>query len=220
MKSYLLLLYCLWIPCLNALAADSTLLKGIPYACYWINTPHQFNTSPDGNFRITAAKGTDFYNYAGGGYDIATAPLLLFQPDSNFVLTAKVQIQPDHTFDGGALYLYRDSLHWSKFLFEKAHGGKPTVCSGVTNTYTDDNNHAEITGNTVYLRMGKSGNLIGLYYSINGRNWKMVRLFYCPPGGPLRIGFSSQSPEGTVCTTSFSNVVYSPKGFKDFWTGE
>lgn len=206
----------------HAIAApgDTVHIKGIPYPLTWVNKEKGTAVTGNNAVAITAGKGTDLYNFAGGGFNVATMPVLLFEPDTNFVLTAKVKVGFGKQYDGGSLMIYTDTLQWVKFLFEKSHSGKLVVCSGVTNVYTDDNTHNEVTTPEIYLRIGKSGTLFSLYYSENGKNWKMVRLFNYQSAGRFKIGFSSQSPEGEKCTTHFTNIVYSPKAFSDFWTGE
>nr|WP_246485037.1 DUF1349 domain-containing protein [Chitinophaga qingshengii] len=201
-----------------ATPADSIRIKGIPYPCSWINTPQNFNVAGD-SLTITAANGSDFYNYPGGNYNIATAPILTFKPDENFVLTAKIRVDFKKTYDGGAIYVMADSTQYIKFLFENSHYGKFAVCSGVTNTYTDDSNNATTIKNEVYFRLAKSGNMFGLFYSPEGKTWEAIRLVNFVPKAPIRIGFSSQSPLGENCTSVFSEITYTPGTFKDAKTG-
>ncbi|NLR62844.1 DUF1349 domain-containing protein [Chitinophaga varians] len=220
MKKKLFVLGSLVLAFFSALAnpADSVRIKGIPYPCSWINTPQSFNVAAD-SLSITAAQGSDFYNYPGGNYNIATAPILAFKPDENFVLTAKIKVDFKKTYDGGAIYVMVDSTQYIKFLFENSHYGKLAVCSGVTNTYTDDSNNAVTGKNEVYFRLAKSGNMFGLFYSLEGKNWEAVRLVNFVPKAPIKIGFSSQSPLGDNCTSTFSEIVYTPGVFKDAKTG-
>ncbi|MCW3466795.1 DUF1349 domain-containing protein [Chitinophaga nivalis] len=223
MKKHLYLLSILLLAALHSIAAappDSITIPAIPHACSWINQPASFKITGANALSITAAKGSDYYNYAGGGYNIATAPILAFTPDENFVLTTRIKVDFHTQYDGGALYLFVDSLQWTKFLFEKSHAGKLIICAGVTNIFTDESNNGEAPTNEVYFRLGKSGKLCGLFYSLDGKKWEMIRMFHCEPKGQLRIGFSSQSPQGTSCTSYFSDIKYTPKAFKDFWTGE
>jgi regulation of enolase protein 1 (concanavalin A-like superfamily) len=199
---------------------DTVRIKGIPKPLTWVNKHKGSAVANNNTVALTAGKGTDLYNFAGGNFNVATMPILLFEPDSNFVLTAKLKVDFKKQFDGGSLMIYTDSTQWVKFLFENSHSGKLVICSGVTNGFTDDNTHNEVAGPDIYLRIGKSGTLFSLYYSANGKDWKMVRLFPFLPAGKFKIGFSSQSPEGEKCTTQFTNIVYSPKAFGDLWTGE
>lgn len=202
-----------------AAPADSVRIKGIPHPCTWINQPKDFEVTPEG-LSITATQGTDFYNYPGGGYNIATAPILVFKPDKDFVLTAKIKVDFKKMYDGGAIYVMVDSTQYIKFLFENSQYGTLSVCSGVTNTYTDDSNNAVTTKNEVYFRLAKSGNLYGLFYSSNGQSWEAIRLVNFVPKGPVSIGFSSQSPLGESCTSIFSEIVYVPGAFKNPKTGD
>ncbi|NSL87411.1 DUF1349 domain-containing protein [Chitinophaga solisilvae] len=221
MKKKLHLLNCLLILCCSAMAAtpaDSIQVKGIPHSFSWINTPKSFQVT-DNALTITGAKGSDFFNYPGGNYNVATAPILAFTPDKDFILTVKVKVDFRKEYDGGAIYLMADSTQWLKFLFEFTGDKKMLVCSSVTNTYTDGSNNAFAPTNEVYLRLSKSGNMYGFFYSFDGKAWESARMVNFQPKGPCRLGFSSQSPLGESCTSTFSEISYIPRAYKSNKTG-
>ncbi|WP_291906310.1 DUF1349 domain-containing protein [Chitinophaga sp. CB10] len=199
---------------------DSVRIAGMPSAGYWLNKPAAANASGS-RLSITAAKGTDFFHYGGGNFKATNAPILLFQPDADFTVTAKVKVGFNETYDGGAIFVYADSTHYIKFLFEKSHYGNLSVCSGVTNTYTDDATNAVSPTNEVLMRLSKKGNFYGMFYSLDaGKTWTAARMVHFNPGGKIQLGFSSQSPLGAQCESIFSEITYKPTGFTDTKTGE
>jgi len=198
---------------------DSLSIKAIPYPLSWVNRGDQYELLSDNSLSITARGGTDLYNFAGGGPNKTNAPILGFQADENFVLTSQVKVGFEKPYDGGSLVLFEDSLHYAKLMFEKGHDGKIVISTGVTNTFTDDNINTELITEEVSLRIAKAGDLCIFYYSIDGQTWKLLRIFKFENQGNLKLGFSSQSPEGESCRTVFSNISYSPQPFNDFWTG-
>lgn len=196
-------------------------LETIPHPLNLIGrSPVNWETTSPGSLTITAGKETDIYNYAGGGEAVTNVPMLLFRPDEEFILTVKVKVDFKVAFDAGSLLLYKDEMNWLKFLFEKGNNGEYLVGSAVTNTFTDDAIHGEVEGNEVYLRMaGIEKNVIILYSSTDGKNWKYIRLCRFDYSGALGVGFSAQSPQGESCRAQFSEITYSAKRFEDFWTG-
>ncbi len=193
-----------------ATPGDTVHISAVPSPCQWINAPQSFRVTGPNSLSITAGPHTDYYHYPGGGYNTSTAPILAFTPpDPDFSLTAKIKVDFRKTFDGAALFVLTDSTQYIKFLFEKSHDGPLSVCSGVTNIYTDDSNNAIAYTNEMYYRITKAGNLLSLYYSVDGKKWKVARQVFFQPKGRLLLGFSSQSPLGTSCTGAFSDIRYS-----------
>lgn len=207
--------------CVSALAqkTDAVTIKGIPHQLYWENKPVAF-TQSESRITITAGEKTDMFRDPNVTYNTDNAPKLLFQPDEDFVLTAAVQHPFSNKWDGGAIVLKADSLNWIKFCFEKDYKGKRRVVSVVTKNISDDCNSVEINSNKVFYKMAKAGNVITLYYSIDGKQWMLVRhLQFDTPNG-FTVGFLAQSPLGKKCTVNFSAITYQAKKIKDPYSGE
>lgn len=94
------------------------------------------------------------------------------------------------------------------------------MVSVVTKQISDDCNSAAATTNTVYYKMAKAGNMITLYYSMEGRIWFLVRHLDFDAPGPLRLGFLAQSPTGKSCQVTFTEIHYSTKKISDPYLGE
>jgi regulation of enolase protein 1 (concanavalin A-like superfamily) len=144
----------------------------------------------------------------------------LFKADSDFVLTASIEHGFENKWDGGAIVLKQDSLNWIKFCFEKDYTGARRVVSVVTKNISDDCNSVEIPGNKVFYKVAKAGNVITLYYSLNGQTWFLVRHLQFETTGPLQVGFLAQSPTGKSCKVTFAQITYTVKKIKDPYLGE
>ena len=107
------------------------------------------------------------FRYPNVTYNADNAPKLLFTPDSNFVLTASIKHSFAKKWDGGALVLKQDSLHWIKFCFERDYTGAKRVVSVVTKDIYDDCNSLAIQSNRVFYKIAKAGKVIMLYYLDN-----------------------------------------------------
>ena len=195
-------------------------VKALPHAAEWVNTPKDFKILADDSFSITAAKETDLYNSADGGAPVATAPMLLFSAEETFVLTAAVSVDFKQEYDGGFLVIYADPQHWVKLLLEKSHYGPVSVCSSVTNIFSDDSVNSYISSNQVFLRLTRAKDVFGFYYSLDGKEWKYIRYFNFVAKGALKVGFASQSPLGQQTVAVFSKIRYSSNKASEFWSGE
>jgi uncharacterized protein len=203
----------------QAQTPDSVRLPFLPRALFWENTPLAFQKASTG-FTIEAGEKTDMFRDPNVAYNTDNAPKLLFIADSNFVLTAAIHHEFLSKWDGGALVVKADSLNWIKFCFEKDYTGQKRVVSVVTKGISDDCNSAAATANTVYYKIAKAGNVITLYYSMDGRGWFLIRHLQFDSDAPLKIGFLAQSPTGQRCRVSFSDIHYSTRKIADPYTGE
>jgi regulation of enolase protein 1 (concanavalin A-like superfamily) len=194
-------------------------LKEIPYQMSWLNQPKNFSYA-NGVLRITAGAKTDMFRDPNVTYNTDNAPKLLFEPDSNFVLSTSIQHTFQNKWDGGAIVLFEDSIHWIKFCFEKDYTGAKRVVSVVTKDISDDCNSAEINSNIVYYKMAKADNVITLYYSLDGKKWFLIRHLQFNNLKKIKIGFLAQSPTGDSCTVAFSDIQYRAIRIKDPYQGE
>lgn len=135
------------------------------------------------------------------------------------MLSARVTVDFRSQWDAGVLVLYVNNATWAKLCFEMTVEKQPSIVSVVTKTTSDDNNSIAIHGSTVYLKIAKAGQAIFFYASEDGQNWKIIRAFSFGPGAEVRAGFSSQSPVGDRCTTTFDQISYQAKRV-DLWTGK
>ena len=203
----------------NALA-QAPAAPGIPSPQRWRNNPASWQADQAGNITITGGKGTNWFINPMDGHTDANSPILLFKADGEFTLRAKVTVDFHTRWDAGCLVAYIDETNWGKFCFEMTQWMEPTVISVVTQGRSDDNNSIPISGNSVYLEVAKIGQGLAFYASKDGRSWRLTRAFHLAAPGALELGFSSQSPVGEGCKTTFSEVRYTPKAPADFWKGE
>jgi len=215
----LFLLLLLFANCAIAQSPDSLSVGSIPYVCSWVVKPMSFSIKNNA-LTIVAGPKTDMFRDPNVTYNTDNAPKLLFVPDQNFVLSSSIQHSFSSKWDGGAIVLMEDSLHWIKFCFEKDYTGARRVVSVVTKDISDDCNSAEIAGNKVYYKIARADNVITLYYSIDSKNWLLIRHLQFNAVKPIRIGFLAQSPLGEKCEVHFDDINYESKKISDPYTGE
>ena len=126
------------------------------------------------------------------------------------MLSARVTVRFTTKWDAGALMLWGDDHHWAKLSYEFSPDQKPTLVTVVTRGLSDDCNSLSLTGDSVYLRIAKSGNTYVFYFATDEKNWQILRTFSLDTELPIRVGFESQSPEGSGAIAKFSAITYDP----------
>jgi regulation of enolase protein 1 (concanavalin A-like superfamily) len=169
---------------------------------------------------LQANKGTDLFVNPDGAEATDHTPRVLFQPAGDFIFSAKVTAGFHKEFDGGALIVYGDKTHWAKLLFEYSTSGTAGVTSTVAKGVGDDAYHGVQPGNEVYLKVVRLKDMFVFYTSPDGKRWTMVRTFGMPGAATMKVGFSSQSPDGDAFSARFSDIKFRNETFKDYWQGE
>lgn len=200
---------------------NSTTLSALPGALTWKNQPEAIDTNGNDTLSMAAGPQTDWFYDPAGNKRSSNAPVALFSPpDENCLLSAKVTVGFNATFDAGVLFLYADDERWAKLCFEYAPTDRPMAVSVVTRGKSDDCNSTYIDDNSVYLRLYREGDRLAFHYSEDGEYWHMVRHFTIGDLQDVRIGFSAQAPTGEGCQVEFSEVSYRAAELSDIRNGE
>ena len=199
--------------------AQNVKIHSIPFPLQWENPPLSYSNGKDG-LVITAGAKTDMFRDPNVTYNTDNAPKLMFAPDNDFVLTARIEHAHVAKWDGGAIVIKQDSLNWVKFCFEKDYTGAHRVVTVVTKDVSDDCNSAEVKGNAVFYKLAKADNVITLYVSKDGVKWFLVRHLQMDLKPGFRVGFLAQSPTGEKATVNFSHIAYRAVKIKDPYEGE
>jgi len=193
-----------------AFAQKTPSIPGLPGPLTWQNAPRAWNIDSKNVLTISSNPKTDWFVDPFDGTVAKTAPILLFTPGPDYVLSVRVAVQFTTKWDAGALMLWGDDHHWAKLSYEFSPDQKPTLVTVVTRGLSDDCNSLSLTGDSVYLRIAKSGNTYVFYFAIDGKNWQILRTFSLDTDLPIRAGFESQSPEGSGAIAKFSAITYDP----------
>jgi uncharacterized protein len=191
-------------------AQSPTLIPGIPGTLRWQNQPASWQLKDQNMLTISAGSKTDWFVDPFDGTVASNAPILLFVPDSDYVFSARVGVKFATKWDAGALMLWGDDHHWAKLSYELSPDRVPTLVTVVTRGLSDDCNSRELRQDSVYLRIARSGKTYVLYFSVDGREWQIVRTFSLDTDIPVRVGFEAQSPAGSGAAATFSSISYDP----------
>lgn len=183
-------------------------ITGLPDLA-WHGEPAASDHDPAaGRLSITARGRTDWFTDPITGTPTAGAAALLFVPEGDFALSARVGVGFADTFDAGVLCLWQSEEQWAKLCFERSPQGEAMVVSVVTRGTSDDANAVVVDGGSVHLRVVRTGRAHAFHYSLDGAIWQFVRLFRLGEGSePVRAGFLAQAPVGGGCTAAFEEIT-------------
>jgi regulation of enolase protein 1 (concanavalin A-like superfamily) len=200
-------------------ATEPISLPGIPAGLRWETPPASWNVSGDQALTIAAGPRTDLFIDPQGSAATLNAPRLLFDPQGDYMLSARVTVEFAATYDAGVLLLYAGERSWAKLCFEYSPQGQPMIVSVVTRGYSDDANAFTVGGNQVLLRVARLGQAFAFHASTDGQFWHFIRHFTLDTGDPVASGFVAQSPTGAGCAATFAQIGYSAGRLSDLRSG-
>ena len=152
-----------------------------------------------------------------------TAPILLTEIDNTLPFNFTAKVSPEYTpngmYNAAVLYIYTNDKFWQKFCFEQDERGKHRIVTVRTIGTSDDNNHDIIEQDEVYLRIFSDTKTIAFYYSLNCKEWQMVRLYknYYPE--KIYLGISNQCPVDKVSYSYFETLSITTDNLTDIRLG-
>jgi regulation of enolase protein 1 (concanavalin A-like superfamily) len=173
----------------------------------------------ENRLEIKALPKSDYFIDPSGEKKILNAPYFYTEANKDFILKAKVSRSFVSTYDACVLMVMSSEDCWVKLCFELTDLGTNAVVSVVTNGVSDDANGVNIQGDTVYMQVAKKGDLFALHYSLDGRDYKMVRYFRLTMKETFKLGFVAQSPTGEGGDCIFEEIQLSYEPIKDLRKG-
>ena len=120
---------------------------------------------------LSAAAGTDLFvdpAGAGPGQVPDAGRFAGLPPAGDFTLAAQVRVEFGSMYDAGALLLHARERHWAKVCLEYSPQLRPTAVTVVTRGVSDDCNSFEVDGDTLWLRITRSGAAWAFHASADG----------------------------------------------------
>ncbi len=171
---------------------------------------------------LTSEKETDFFIEPGAPpYQKANAPLLLNSVDNTKPFTFSFKVTPVHNvkYDAGMAFIYIDKKNWLKFAFEADERMNKRIVTVKTKDFSDDNNHDVVKSKSVFMKISSDAKVIGFYYSIDGKEWQLVRVFKNEYPSVIKVGIGTQSPAGNGNSSVFEKIDFSEQSVTDFRMG-
>lgn len=150
---------------------------------------------------------------------VASAPFFYTDITGDFVFSARVRPNHQNVYDAGTIMVIENDILWAKLAFEASDFGTNAAVCVVTNEFSDDANGCDIEQDYVWLKMVRRGDVFSAHYSLDGKNFHMVRLFRLPVPETVKVGFGAQCPSGEGGERSFSDVKLEHRTVENMRTG-
>ncbi len=137
---------------------------------------------------------------------VANAPFFYTDVTGDFVFSAKVTPNHKSVYDACALMVIENDILWTKLAFEASDFGTKAAVCVVTNEVSDDANGCDIEQDFVWLKIVRVGNIFSTHYSLDGKEYHMVRLFRLPVKETVKVGIEAQCPAGEGGDRLFSDI--------------
>ncbi len=173
----------------------------------WDHPPVKWELLPEGGIRVTVPARADYFRDPAGVFVRDNAPFLWKRVNGDFVAQAHVRPAFHTTYDSGVLMVRHDEQNWAKLCFERTDFGTTAAVSVVTRGVSDDANGVDLTAPDLWLQIARTGNIFALHYGLDGRSWRMVRIFQLLVPPTIQVGVVAQCPVGpgtTIDLLSFS----------------
>lgn len=198
-------------------------LGGIHFTKMTNNADRQVSQT-DSVIRFVAPEGTDLFIDPNRKLTKSTAKILLTEIDNTKPFTFTGHLKPGFTEEGlynaaNLMVVANDTL-WQKFCFEQDERGKHRVVTVRTVGTSDDNNHEVVEQDNIYYKISSDTHTIASYFSLDGKEWQMVRLYKNNYPAKLYLGICSQSPVKGECVSEFSELSLSTDNVGDFRLGD
>jgi regulation of enolase protein 1 (concanavalin A-like superfamily) len=185
----------------------------------WDNPPLNWEALPFGGIRVKVQPKVDYFQDPAGGHNKDDAPYLWLDADGDFVAQAHLMPTFTTTWDAGALMARFDAQHWAKLCYESTDLGTHAAVSVVTNGKSDDANGANLTADSLWLQLFRAGDVFGMHYALDGKNWQMVRLFKLAGPPVMKVGLVAQCPVGPGTTIDFFSFSLENRTVKQMRAG-
>lgn len=185
-------------------------LTALPAPLAVVNQPVSVRALGERSVELVAPARTNLFNSPDGKFVRQDAAMLLFPPDRDFILTARVSAELRSVYDVAALVVYQDGNTWAKFCYENSVERQATLVSVVTRGSSDDCNSVAAPADGVYLAIVRKGDEFAFHASTDGRVWRLIRHFSLPLATGARLGFAAHGSGATTLRAVFSEISYAP----------
>ena len=170
--------------------------------------------------RLRAEANTDRFVDPLGAPVVESAPLVLTDVNGDFILQARFHVELASTFDAVGLFVFGDRTTWAKHVFERSPQEEDTFVTVVTNVVSDDCNGPALNlREGAWLRIARVGNVYAFHDSLDGRQWRMRRLFTLGEASAHRVGLTIQSPFGPGLEAEVSDLSLRANTLADVRSG-
>lgn len=175
---------------------SSTLMAQKLDKMQWFNEPLEWEILNPTTFIMRAPAKTDYWRITHYGFTVDDAPFYYTTYGGEFETKVKITGDYKTTFDQMGLMLRIDHKNWIKAGVEFVDG-KFNVSTVVTHN-TSDWSVVELDKGPEYIWIKAVRRLdaVEVFYSLDDREYKMIRTCYLEDNCPVQVGIMAASPDG------------------------
>ena len=161
----------------------------------WYNEPPIWNVEGD-TIMIQSAPKTDFWRYTHYGF-IRDNGHFFYQPvKGDFTVDLKIRGEYRDLYDQAGIMVRLNESNWLKCGIEFVDGVQQ-ISAVVTREYSDWSVVPMLNNpDTLWMRVIRRGAAIEVQYSLNGIEYRMLRLAYLTLVETVNVGVMCASPDG------------------------
>ena len=171
----------------------------------WLNEPLQWEIQHD-TVKVTSEPDTDFWRITHYEFIRDSGHFYYQQIIGDFVAKVKVSGNYRDLYDQAGLMVRLNETVWLKCGIELVEGVQQ-ISAVVTRDYSDwsivpmpDNPAA------IWLRVTRKGSAIEVSYSLDAKEYTMLRMAYLTSVEAVEVGIMCASPEGRGFSTTFEQL--------------
>ena len=175
----------------------------------WFNDPAAYETGA-GTLEVKTASKSDFWRKTHYGFIRDNGHFFFQEVRGDFVAEIRVNGQYEALYDQAGLMLRVDEENWIKTGIE-FFDGQQHASAVVTREFSDWS-VAPLEGfpPSLWLRVIRKAEAVEIFYSVDGSDFRLLRVAYLLPAAVTQVGPMCASPDGPGFTVTFEDFKITP----------
>ena len=170
----------------------------------WLNEPDKWKVLND-KLEMFVTPQSDYWRKTHYGFTVDDGPFYYTTRGGEFEASLKITGDYKSRYDQMGMMLRIDEENWIKTGIEYVDGkyNYSTVITNINSSW----NVIELTESpkSVWIKVIKQLDALEIYYSLDGKNFKMSNLCYFRNNKPVMVGMMAASPDGNGFKAIFEN---------------
>lgn len=184
----------------------------------WFNEPQSWSISGN-QLTMEVTPKTDYWRISHYGFTVDDAPFYYAEYGGEFETVLKISGNYKARFDQAGMMIRLDHENYIKAGIEYVDG-KYNVSVVVTHKTSDWSVIAlDRPVEYIWMKAVRRLDAIEIFYSLDGKNYNMIRNAWMAANHPVKIGMCAASPDGDGFTARFTDfkVTHLPDKIRTDW---
>lgn len=176
---------------------------------HWLNEPPAWSDS-ENRQEVTTAPKSDFWRITHYGFTRDSGHFYYQEVQGDFSVEARITGRYEALYDQAGLMLRVDNENWIKTGIE-FFDGQQHASAVVTREFSDWSVVAlEGYPPCIWLKVTRKKEAVEVFYSLDGKEYQLLRLAYLVPAPVTLVGPMCASPDGPGFTAVFEDFQVRP----------